>query len=313
MTTLIAGCGDLGLNVAQRLIAQGERVIGLRRNPPTQTPAPLSAQSPLLQWLAADLTQPESLRVLSTQAYADVSRVVYCVTPDQRNREAYQAAYVQGLQNLFDVLSQPAAPDRTPPPTQHKHGNTSGIRWLFISSTAVYGPHTQDALDAWVNELTPTCPDQFNGQVLLDAEAFILSQTEDAIVMRLSGIYGPSRTQIVDRIKHGLAQAPVEPVFWTNRIHIDDAAQAIVHILGLPHPERCYIVTDCQPTPMNVLYQHIADSVGAPKVKVGPPPAGMHSKRLSCQRLLDSGFKHQWPDAIQGYSKLIGRSTHDPM
>ena len=51
---LLAGCGDLGLRVAARLLAQGDEVWALRRRPPPE-------DVPGLRWLGADLTAPHTL------------------------------------------------------------------------------------------------------------------------------------------------------------------------------------------------------------------------------------------------------------
>lgn len=50
---LLAGCGDLGLRVADRLLARGQEVWALRRHPPAATAAGI-------RWIAADLADPAS-------------------------------------------------------------------------------------------------------------------------------------------------------------------------------------------------------------------------------------------------------------
>lgn len=288
MTTLIAGCGDLGLNVAKRLMSNNTSVIGLRRHPAASNPA----KNDLFQWLAADLLDTESLFSLSNLAQ-DITQVVYCVTPDQRTPEQYRATYVQGLQNLTAALGSDDL-------GFVKSGHNIR-RWVFVSSTAVYGASS----DEWVDENTPTLPDGFNGKFLLEAEQFLHQRHQNSVALRLSGIYGPGRNQIVQRIQQGLATAPIEPPHYSNRIHIDDAARAIEHVLSLPNPDSVYVVTDLLPLPMHTLYNHIAEQLGAPPVPIGPPPAGMSSKRLSSKRLVDSGFTHLWPDARIGNDAML--------
>jgi nucleoside-diphosphate-sugar epimerase len=288
MTTLIAGCGDLGLNVAKRLMGHNTSVIGLRRHPAASNPA----KNDLFQWLAADLLDTESLCSLSNLAQ-DFTQVVYCVTPDQRTPEQYRATYVQGLQNLTAALGSDDL-------GFVKSGHNIR-RWVFVSSTAVYGASS----DEWVDENTPTLPDSFNGKILLEAEQFLHQHHQNSVALRLSGIYGPGRNQIVQRIKDGVASAPIDPPHYSNRIHIDDAARAIEHVLSLPNPDSVYVVTDLLPLPMHTLYNHIAEQLGAPPVPIGPPPSGMSSKRLSSKRLVDSGFTHLWPNARIGYDAML--------
>jgi nucleoside-diphosphate-sugar epimerase len=96
-----------------------------------------------------------------------------------------------------------------------------------------------------------------------------------------------------------------DPPHWSNRIHADDAAAAIVHLLGLPSPERVYVGVDDTPLPLHVLYEFLAELVGAPLPEEGAAPPGVGSKRLSNARLRASGFVPRWPDAREGYRSLL--------
>ena len=282
MKTLIAGSGDLGMRVAMLLAEAGHEVRCLRRNPPTK--AKTAFQHNRIEWIAGDLTNIHSLSTLP----AGVTHVVFAAAPGQRTESAYRSLYVGGLQNLVMAL------DR-------------GVlqRVLFVSSTAVYGEHG----DQWVDESTPTAPQGFNGRVMLEAEQWLLGQSVQSIILRLSGIYGPGRDQLLDRIRQGLASVPRGVRHWTNRIHIEDAARAVVHFLDLPDPLPVYLVTDGHPYPMDTLYDALADKLGVPKPSEGTAPAMIGSKRLSNQRLLATGFKLRWPDALAGYDQLIHQAS----
>src|SRR5690606_834864 len=110
---LIAGCGDLGRRTAQRLLAQGHAVWGLRRHPPCD-------DSSRLQWISADMTQPDTLTALP----GNVTQVVIAVTPDGREEAAYRKAFLQAPHNLLTAMD-----------------TTCLQRVLFVSSSAVYGDH----------------------------------------------------------------------------------------------------------------------------------------------------------------------------
>jgi len=156
-----------------------------------------------------------------------------------------------------------------------------------------------------VDEQTPTNPTAFNGRMLCEAEQWLTSFGKahpiQTINLRLSGIYGPGRQQLLERIRQGLAVAPRLNEHWVNRIHIEDAAAAVVHILGLPSPEDLYLVTDSTPLPMRTLYEHLAKLVGGPVPPEGSPPRGVGSKRLNNARLVASGFRFKWPDSRLAY------------
>lgn len=271
---LIAGCGDVGARVAQLLHGSGNEVWGLRRSH-----APLPDGVTLLQ---ADLTNADSLRQLPER----IDQVVYLPTPDKRDRAAYHQVFVQGLQNLLQALDTRALQ-----------------RIVFVSSSAVYGEHNGN----WVDEDTPAAPLGFNGEVLLEAEQWLAGSSCPATVLRLAGLYGPGRTQLFERLQSGRARVRSEPPFWSNRVHVDDAAAAIVHVLGLREPATLYLGVDNTPLPIAQLYGELAHKLGVPPPEEGPAPQGIGSKRLSNARLRASGFSPRWPDSRVGYAALINK------
>lgn len=269
---LLAGCGDLGMRVAQRLLARGDEVFALRRRLP-------QAASDGIRWLCGDLADPASLRGLPD----GVTRLVYLPAPDRRDEDAYRAVFAQGPRHLLDAL-----------------GTTALRRVVFVSSSAVYGEHA----GAWVDEDTPVDPRGFNGRILLDAEHWLARQAPTA-VLRLAGLYGPGRTQLLERLRGGRAMAPRAVPHWANRIHVDDAAAAVVHLLDLPDVDPVYLGVDDTPLPLHVLYDHLAALLGAPAPADGSAPAGVGSKRLRNARLRAQGWAPRWPDARDGYAALL--------
>jgi nucleoside-diphosphate-sugar epimerase len=275
---LLAGCGDLGRRVAERLLARGDEVFALRRQPPDDG-------NEGIRWVRGDLGRPGGLAGLPQ----GVIRLVYLPTPDARDEAAYRRIFVDGLRHLLDVLDGSAL-----------------RRVLFVSSSAVYGEHDGD----WVDEDTPVAPPGFNGRVLFEAEQWLLQQAAamqvSPVVLRLAGLYGPGRLQLIERLRAGLAKVPREVPHWANRIHVDDAAAAIAHLLDLPDVQPLYLGVDDTPLPLDVLYDHLAGLLGVSMPLTGPAPAGVGSKRLSNARLRASGFAPQWPDARVGYAALLG-------
>ena len=277
---LIAGCGDLGLRVARLLALESasNQSWGLRRNPILESTSDL----PGFSWMAADLAQPDTLRDLPK----DITHVLYTAAPKARTEADYRAVYRDGLEHLLQAVTSPALQ-----------------RVLFVSSTAVYGDHGAQ----WIDEDTPTAPKSFNGRVLLETEQWLHSQSAqfETLSLRLSGIYGPGRSYLLDRLRAGQATAPAAESHWVNRIHIEDAAAAVLHLLNLPNPQPVYLVTDSTPLPMRVLYDALAKLVGGPVPLEGAAPASVGSKRLSNARLRDSGFNFKWPDSRDGHAALI--------
>ncbi|CAM3502244.1 NAD(P)-dependent oxidoreductase [Bordetella sputigena] len=272
---LLVGGGDLGQRVARRLRELPQppaRIWAARRNPPSS--------SPDIEWLAADVTRPETLPALPP----DPTRVVVALSPGRREETAYRAVFIDGLRNVVERL------DRR-----------SLRRLVFVSSSAVYGDHGGD----WVDEATPPAPPGMNGTVLLQAEQWLLAQGLPSTVLRLSGLYGPGRLQLLDRLRAGQARVPRATPHWANRMHADDAAGAIAHLLMLPDALPVYIGSDDTPLRIDVLYDFLADQLGCARPQDGPPPAGIGSKKLSNARLRASGYALAWPDARAGYAALL--------
>jgi len=172
-------------------------------------------------------------------------------------------------------------------------------RFLFISSSAVYG----DSGGLWVDEYTPIDPGGFNGRILARAEQWLAGRLPAAaVVLRLAGLYGPGRVELLKRLRDGRAPVPATGARWINRIHIDDAARAAAHLLYLDAPRPCYLGVDNRPYRMDELYDALAAMLDAPAPRrTGAAPAG---RRLCNARLRNSGFEPAWPDALQGYRPL---------
>ncbi len=282
MTVLVAGCGDLGTEVGLRLAAAGHRVVGLRRSPGVLPAA--------IEGLAGDLAGP--LPALP----GDIDLVVYAAAADTRSVEAYRAAHVTGPSNVLTAL---AAAEATP------------HRLVFVSSTAVYG-----ATDgAWVDEDTPTAPTTATAEVLVEAERAVLDGgVPEPVVLRLAGVYGPGRTRLIEQVRAGRATIPDVPVY-TNRIHRDDAARAVVHLLtGVAGPRPVYLGVDHDPADRGEVLRFLADELG-----VAPPPAGPAergrggNKRCRHDRLVASGFAFTYPTYREGYRAILaGEGVRHP-
>lgn len=270
---LLIGCGDLGQRVAQRFLARGDEVHALRRNPPAGGP-------PGIRWLRGDIARTGGLPALPQ----GVTRLIHLPAPGARDAAAYRGVFIDGLANVLDAL------------------DASRLeRVVFVSSSAVYGEHHGD----WVTEDTPPSPLGANGRVLLEAEAALAARGLPSTALRLAGLYGPGRLQLIDRLRSGAAGAPVQPEHWANRMHIDDAAAAVVHLALLPEAAPVYIGCDDTPLPLHALYAELARLAGAPAPGVAPAPAHVGSKKLSNARLRASGFTLRWPDSRPGYAALL--------
>ncbi|WP_406633813.1 SDR family oxidoreductase [Pseudarthrobacter quantipunctorum] len=278
MTILLAGCGDLGTEAGLRFHALGHRVVGWRRSPAKLPSA--------IEGVAADLSAPELPPVP-----ADTTAVVIAVAADSPSEDAYRASYVDGLTHVLDALE--------------RDGVQPG-RVLFVSSTAVYG----DAAGGWVDERTPAAPGGFSGRVLLEAEQLIQARfsglATTATSLRLGGIYGPGRTRLIDQVRNGSAVIP-EDVRYTNRIHRDDAAAAIVHLTTMAaRPEATYVGVDNDPADLGTVLRFLATEMGLTEPPAGDAgPARGGNKRCRNSLLLSTGFTFTYPTFREGYRAVL--------
>lgn len=272
MRVLIAGAGYVGLALAARLADEHE-VYVLRRTLST-------TQVPGTRAVVADLTTPDSLRGLPR-----MDAVAITVSADERTPEAYERAYVASVVQLRSQLEVEAFRPN---------------RWIFTSSTAVYG----DSEGEFVDEDSSTEPSGFAGRTLLRAEQEVLAAPWTSIVLRLGGIYGPGRTRLLDQVRRGEATAPSVPTY-TNRIHRDDAAGALQHLLLLPAPAPVYLGVDHDPAERGEVLAWLAERLGAPAPRVSSEVTTRGNKRTRNDRLVQSGYVFRYPTYREGYASLI--------
>lgn len=272
---LVIGCGDVGQRLAQQLAPLGYTTTGLRRR--------AAIDLPYLRYQQGDATDSASLQALLQEGF-DV--IVLTLTPAERSDRGYQQAYVATCQALVEALRGCAYTPRL---------------IVFVSSTAVYGQ--QDG--SWVDENSPTQPQGFSGARLLEAEQVILQSDFTGCVVRFSGIYGPGRNRLIEQVLNRRASASRD---YTNRIHADDCAGALAHLIELAKHqplEPVYLASDSTPTPMVEVVSWIAQALGIDEFLAADAVNERGNKRISNQRLLASGFQLRYPDFRIGYRELL--------
>ncbi|MGY2743521.1 SDR family oxidoreductase [Arthrobacter sp. UYCu723] len=282
MTVLLAGCGDLGTEAGLLFAAAGHRVVGWRRSP-EKLPAEIEGA-------AADLSSG-----VLPPIPADTTAVVVAIAADSPTEDAYRAAYVGGLSNVLDAVLASGAGIR---------------RVLFVSSTAVYG----DAGGGWIDERTTPEPGGFSGRTLREAEELLYRRLRGTgvtpVVLRLGGIYGPGRTRLIDQVRGGAAVIPAEPRF-TNRIHRDDAAAAIVQLCTMDAvPGPVYLGVDNEPAELGEVLSFLAAELGllrpaSSSADPGGEPSRGGNKRCSNALLRATGFEFRYPSFREGYRDVL--------
>ena len=197
-------------------MADSDTVWGLRRRP-GRLPAGIRR-------FEADLSVPASLRDLPSA----IDYVVYAVSPGGYDDAHYRAAYVEGPRRLIEALDRQGHAPR---------------RVFFVSSTTVY----EQSDGSWVDEDSPTEPENFSGLRVCEGERIVREGPWPATVLRLGGIYGPRRTRLIDRVRAGRAVYADGPARYSNRIHRDDCAGALHHLMHLAEPQDLYLGVDSDP------------------------------------------------------------------
>ncbi len=272
---LIAGCGYVGSALAARLVADGDSVWGMRRNPDALPDGVLPS--------AADLREPATLGGLP----AGITTVFYTAAADGGSDDEYRAAYVDGPRNLLAAL---AAQGQRP------------RRVIFTSSTSVYGQCGGE----WVDEDSATVPGGFGGRRMLEGESVVLGGPFPGVVLRLGGIYGPGRTSYIDRGRAGAAECPSETTY-TNRIHRDDCAGALRHLMHLDAPQPVYLGVDEAPADSCEVLRWLADTLELPKPRTAEGAAGRRRSNKRCRgdRLRESGYAFVYPTYREGFGALL--------
>lgn len=227
---------------------------------------------------AANGVRPLRVDLATGEGFSRLPRrpdaLVFCAAPDQRSEASYRALYVDGLRRLLDAVDVP--------------------RIIFVSSTAVYA---EDAGE-WVDEATEARAESFNGKALLDAERE-LAPHPGAVALRLTGIYGPGRGMLIRRAREGLANRP----HWTNRIHVDDAASALVRLIDMELPERLYLGSDDQPSLEHEVQDWLRSRERLPAIAAASGPET--GRRVANARLRESGWLPMYAEYRSGYGSLL--------
>lgn len=259
-------------------------------------------QSPNCQWISLNRAPNSNLNhhikadLLTTTSplkQEKIDFVVYTATPDQRSEAEYHKTYVEGLRNLLGWLKE-----------------TEIRRIFFVSSTSVYGQSQGEEVD----ESSPAVATSFSGRAIAQAEALLAQSGFDHTIVRFGGIYGNGREMLLRHVRQGV-KVPAQPPALTNRIHEEDCAGSLLHLMALAeqhHPvETLYLGVDDEGANKLAVYQFIEQELGlSQRVQpTGETPNNL-GKRCLNQRLKQTGYRFLFPSYKQGYGELI-KGLHD--
>jgi nucleoside-diphosphate-sugar epimerase len=191
------------------------------------------------------------------------------------------------------------------------------LAWIgYLSTVGVYG----DWHGEWVDETTVCQPVNERSLLRLKAERawldFATETGKRVEVFRLSGIYGPGRSSVIDNLRAGTARRIIKPGQVFNRIHVDDIARVLAAAIDANGVHRIYNVSDDEPAPSQDVVAYAAELLGMP----APPEIafadaelkGMaasfwaESKRVQNERIKrDLGVSLLYPTYREGLRALV--------
>ena len=204
-----------------------------------------------------------------------------CLSPGEFSEEAYRRTFIKGYRNIINA-------------SQYK-------KIIMVSSTSVYSQSNGELVTE-----EDAAPTTFSGKVLLEAEKLIQESSKEYCVLRLSGIYGPSRTSILRSVREKKAVYDRDDSSFTNRIHIDDIVGFSCHVLE-KNISGVFNVSDSLPVAKNQFLKHLAQlcDVELAEGKATKPSLRRTNKKVSNQKMIDSNYKLKYPSYVEAYRDLI--------
>jgi len=213
MTTLaVTGCsGYVGRRLCE-LLEEDEsvgRVVGIDVREP-------SFSTRNLEFYATDVRSPDLTEVIT-----GCDAVVHLAVCYDGEDAEITDVIVRGTRNVLDVVA-----------------SSGAGKLIFVSSAAVYGDHADN--DRPLTESSPVRPSpgraygRAKARAEEEVEAFAAAHPEVVVtILRPTWILGPSLPPpLVDAAARHVARAAAGAASEWDAVHEDDAAAAIVHVLG---------------------------------------------------------------------------------
>jgi nucleoside-diphosphate-sugar epimerase len=293
--SLIVGCGDIGIRIAQLLQHGDPLVSGLARSEASAE----RMRSFAIDTFIGNLDDPASLTSLPTSG-----KLVFYLAPPPGG-----GVFDTRMRNFCQAIIPEKFPDRV----------------VYMSTSGVYG----DCGGEWVTESTPVKPQTSRAQRRVDAEA-VLQEWGRAhgvaiVILRVTGIYGPGRLPLARiRQRHPILSDTEAPP--TNRIHADDLAEICVRAAERAADGDIFNVSDGQPGTMTQYFDVTCDLLGLPrlpKVDMAEAKRVMNpmmlsylteARRMDNSRMLEQlGVTLKYPDLKSGLLNVIAQLDQQNM
>ena len=251
MHILFIGYGKTSCRVAKQLFEQGHQITTI-------------SQSPKTDEYATHLIQ--DVHQLNLAHISPIDWVYVLLSPNESTPEAYQRVYVDSVQPISKALKQH--------PVQ---------KVVVVSSTRVYGENHGERID----DNSENIPTDEQGRRLLKMEQLWQQAYPSAsIIIRPTGIYG---TSVARMLKLAEKTKTYPNRHWSNRIHIDDLASFLAHLLHVEHAEKSYICTNNQPLPLHEIILWFQQQLNLSHLVL--ESSNQTGKQIFAERMLATEFK----------------------
>ena len=265
MHILFIGYGKTSTRVAKQLFQQGHQITTI-------------SQSPKTDHYATHLIQ--DVHQLDLDHLEPIDWVYVLLSPSQSSVEGYQQTYVDSVAPIVQALKSH--------PVQ---------KIVLVSSTRVYGGNAAERID----DESALQPVDEQGRLLWKMEQpYQQAFAERCIIIRPTGICG---TSVARMIKLAATTQSYPQIHWSNRIHIDDLARFMAHLIHVEHPEKFYICSNNQPVPLHEVIQWFQRQLNFPELVVESQKET--GKRIYATRMKETGFQLEHEDCFRDYAELL--------
>lgn len=269
--TLIIGCGYIGLPLALHLQREGHVISAWVHS---EASAASHAQHSFRHLITGSVADNDVWAAL-VEAY---DLVIHCASSGRGGEAAYEQVFLKGalMMNAYQ----------------------RDARKLFVSSTSVYRQNEGEI----VTEESPAEPDTATGRILRVAEKVVL--WAGATVVRSSGIYGPGRGMLFEKLRRNEAVIEGDGLRWINQIHQRDLVAALAHLIDAGARGEIYNATDDTPVTYLDYYAWCSEFLHKPMPPHGPVnllrKRGLTNKRVSNAKLRATGWQPIYPSFREG-------------
>ena len=281
---VVFGAGYVGGELVRQALVLGLRVTALTHNPTRAAELGALGAATIVADLATDRWHG--------QIPGGADLVLDCVGAGGGGVDGYRRAYVDGLRSIFAWAG--AAPVGT---------------FVYTGSTSVY-PQTGGMK---VTEDAPTLGGRDTAQVLVEAENVIRALGDGVcqrwFILRLAGLYGPGRHQLLDQLRAGATELRGSGDQHLNLIHRDDICAAIWAAFAAPAAigNLVFNVADDGAATRVALADWLAARLGRPPPRfTGESPVGRargaHDRLIVNERLKAAlGWSPRFPTFREGF------------